>query len=557
MESAGLLDDSKLAEAEAELAEKEKQLSAQFKKQEYDKKMDAEEAEYAKRRAAAQQKKEELRQVKVQAQIDEIKAKRKAEKAEKEQHNSVRALPERTMGGDEDEDQEESDEVVPERFTAGGGTWIVTAGPRELGHKKREYVTVRDGPAVDARVLEYKVCREAIESVGVVTNELEQEWIKLAPPSRGYVLLTSPDPVFSDSHGLQGGGDIRTLERAKYRVGCNEYSQQHWQEHLDELLKLKSLHGHTLLYATFAPQLDADAQGDLGARKTVLLEWVHVQRELHRDGLLPAECAAALDAEGFEWDDKPWLFEQDKAVVVAQQARRRQKEAMALKVAQSQSLNAAKEKLQELEDRFQLPKEVENVEEEQVMIVDETSSNPLLEVVSSLVFANGTTAPQPSEPVQDQEEENRKKREEFVKSRMLKTFGLRQVLDSHLDSQTSAEHDTRGRPVAAARDSLLKREAERRLHSIELRLAGEKGGTDATVRAAGRDHQLHADDLCVARESGADEDRGVAPTMGRPASLLGPDERSTTGGSVSGGRNGSLASGPRAWMGKIHEESKV
>ena len=65
MESAGLLDDSKLAEAEAELAEKEKQLSAQFKKQEYDKKMDAEEAEYAKRRAAAQQKKEELRQVKV------------------------------------------------------------------------------------------------------------------------------------------------------------------------------------------------------------------------------------------------------------------------------------------------------------------------------------------------------------------------------------------------------------------------------------------------------------------------------------------------------------
>ena len=61
--------------------------------------MDAEEAEYAKRRAAAQQKKEELRQVKVQAQIDEIKAKRKAEKAEKEQHNSVRALPERTMGG--------------------------------------------------------------------------------------------------------------------------------------------------------------------------------------------------------------------------------------------------------------------------------------------------------------------------------------------------------------------------------------------------------------------------------------------------------------------------
>ena len=107
----------------------------------------------------------------------------------------------------------------------------MTAGPRELGHKKREYVTVRDGPAVDARVLEYKVCREAIESVGVVTNELEQEWIKLAPPSRGYVLLTSPDPVFSDSHGLQGGGDIRTLERAKYRVGCNEYSQQHWQEH--------------------------------------------------------------------------------------------------------------------------------------------------------------------------------------------------------------------------------------------------------------------------------------------------------------------------------------
>ena len=80
--------------------------------------MDAEEAEYAKRRAAAQQKKEELRQVKVQAQIDEIKAKRKAEKAEKEKHNSVRALPERTMGGDEDEDQEESDEVVPERFTA-------------------------------------------------------------------------------------------------------------------------------------------------------------------------------------------------------------------------------------------------------------------------------------------------------------------------------------------------------------------------------------------------------------------------------------------------------
>ena len=37
VESAGLLDDSKLAEAEAELAEKEKQLSAQFKKQEYDK----------------------------------------------------------------------------------------------------------------------------------------------------------------------------------------------------------------------------------------------------------------------------------------------------------------------------------------------------------------------------------------------------------------------------------------------------------------------------------------------------------------------------------------
>ena len=104
---------------------------------------------------------------------------------------------------------------------------------------------------------------------------------------------------------------------------------------------------------------------------------------------------------------------------------------------------------------------------------------------------------------------------------------------------------------------MLKREAERRLHSIELRLAGEKGGTDATVRAAGRDHQLHADDLYVARESGADEDRGVAPTMGRPASLLGPDERSTTGGSVSGGWNGSLASGPRAWMGKIHEESKV
>ena len=208
-------------------------------------------------------------------------------------------------------------------FSAPGGTWVVIVGPDKVGHRKREYVSVLDAPAEEARVMGYMLRRQRFESTGVVTNA-HGEWLRVASPANGYVRLMSDGEV-KDKGKIGENKCTRTVERVIYHVGVNGYSMCDWRAAWDELLNMKRLQGDTLLYSKFVPQRNernevaggrdaAGARVQEGGELAVLFEWVCKQRELFQDGLLPAACVAAMDTEGFEWDDsKPFLFAEDAA----------------------------------------------------------------------------------------------------------------------------------------------------------------------------------------------------------------------------------------------------
>ena len=194
-------------------------------------------------------------------------------------------------------------------FSAPGGTWVVIVGPDKVGHRKREYVSVLDAPAEEARVIGYMLRRQRFESTGVVTNA-HGEWLRVVSPANGYVRLMSDGEV-KDKANFGENKCTRTVERVMYHVGVNGYSMGDWRAAWDELLNMKRLQGDTLLYSKFVSQRNERKEG---GEVAVLFEWVCKQRELFQDGLLPAECVAAMETESFEWDgSKPFLFAEDAA----------------------------------------------------------------------------------------------------------------------------------------------------------------------------------------------------------------------------------------------------
>ena len=208
-------------------------------------------------------------------------------------------------------------------FSAPGGTWVVIVGPDKVGHRKREYVSVLDAPAEEARVMGYMLRRQRFESTGVVTNA-HGEWLRVVSPANGYVRLMSDGEV-KDKSNFGENKCTRPVERVMYHVGVNGYSMGDWRAAWDELLNMKRLQGDTLLYSKFVSQRNernevaggrdaAGARVQDGGEVAVLFEWVCKQRELFQDGLLPAECVAAMETESFEWDgSKPFLFAEDAA----------------------------------------------------------------------------------------------------------------------------------------------------------------------------------------------------------------------------------------------------
>jgi hypothetical protein len=99
-----------------------------------------------------------------------------------------------------------------------GGVWeVVWQGP----------VRVRDEPSAASTPLGFKTFGQRVGTQGVVSNADGEDWIKLGPEERGFMLVDTRHPA--DSAG-GGGGVTRTpnLARVQYHVGVNGYDMRQW-----------------------------------------------------------------------------------------------------------------------------------------------------------------------------------------------------------------------------------------------------------------------------------------------------------------------------------------
>lgn len=299
------LENAKMAAAQAQLAEKEKDLSAKFKKVAWERKQGRLEAQRAARRAEKERLKEEAKQAKRAKQIEEELAKREAEKLEKQKKAEQEARRqeaeaekqrrrEEALATEQARQLEQSsqNDRLSELFNAvvddtRRGTWVVVwGGP----------VRVRELPRDSSRSLAFYKPRDYVEAVGVVTCEDDgREWLKLAAPDKGFVLIG----------GGQGAGATAApiVEMVTHHVGYNGYQQSQWDAQLELLADFKTTHGHTHVWPSQSNRRLAHSSrtSALPDAQRVVVEdalhtWLGVQRQLDTDGRLSQGCAAKLKA---------------------------------------------------------------------------------------------------------------------------------------------------------------------------------------------------------------------------------------------------------------------
>ena len=288
------LEAARVQAAKSELDEKEKELSAKFKKAQWERRQAKIEAERAAKRAARQQEREERKQAKRNKQIEDEVARREADKLEKarkaEQAARLAELEARKQQAREAEQAQQrqlacQNDQISESFnaivdTSRGGTWVVTwQGP----------VRVRELPLDTARPLAFHSHRDYLEAVGVVEGEDGREWLKLASPDKGFVLVGSQQ------------SQACNVERVDYHVGYNGYAQAQWDAKLEQLADFKRRHGHTHVWPFNRDPRLAHSSGtanlpdaERAAEEGALHKWVWAQRRIVRDGRLPQSCADKL-----------------------------------------------------------------------------------------------------------------------------------------------------------------------------------------------------------------------------------------------------------------------
>jgi len=387
-----ILEDAKIKAAQRELDDEAKLLEAKFKKLEFEKQEAKNEAVYAEKRAENESKREVKREAKLQRQIEELKMQRAKDKEAAKNSSAdatmrvheealkqalhtqqqldieTRTAAAKVVRDAQAQAQFEAAEAAKERqFGANNsnfdhsraGTWIVVW----KGH-----VRVRDIPSDESGVLEYKYCRERMEGAGTITNEKGEEWLKLAAPHKGYILIDSrPSAAQSCGVSVKPQGAVTAasvyassvvaevqsanVEFVTFHVGYNGYDMAQWYAELSDLELFQKLAGHTLVPATSDWN---DGQ---------LYRWAEEQRKLFREGVLDKDCIDALNSMDFVW----------------------------ISNASRAGGQVAGYKGIGNDDDEQLI--------EQVMVVRESATSPLMEVASMLVFANGQSAPQYLDPM--------------------------------------------------------------------------------------------------------------------------------------------------------------
>ena len=289
------LDAAKHERAAKEQKALNKILSVAAKKEAFVQRTAMREAAIAQMRAANEERRLRSNQARRAAEIELIRARRRAARERATETCQLVA------------DEVQTDSCAPHLSidASFGGTWEDASASKAWPGGSDDCFS----PAEEARVMGYMLRRQRFESTGVVTNA-HGEWLRVVSPANGYVRLMSDGEV-KDKSNFGENKCTRPVERVMYHVGVNGYSMGDWRAAWDELLNMKRLQGDTLLYSKFVSQRNERKEG---GEVAVLFEWVCKQRELFQDGLLPAECVAAMETESFEWDgSKPFLFAEDAA----------------------------------------------------------------------------------------------------------------------------------------------------------------------------------------------------------------------------------------------------
>ena len=289
------LDAAKHERAAKEQKALNKILSVAAKKEAFVQRTAMREAAIAQMRAANEERRLRSNQARRAAKIELIRARRRATRERATETCQLVA------------DEVQTDSCAPHLSidASFGGTWEDASASKAWPGGSDDCFS----PAEEARVMGYMLRRQRFESTGVVTNA-HGEWLRVVSPANGYVRLMSDGEV-KDKSNFGENKCTRPVERVMYHVGVNGYSMGDWRAAWDELLNMKRLQGDTLLYSKFVSQRNERKEG---GEVAVLFEWVCKQRELFQDGLLPAECVAAMETESFEWDgSKPFLFAEDAA----------------------------------------------------------------------------------------------------------------------------------------------------------------------------------------------------------------------------------------------------